>query len=150
MPVLANTTSISVTCCSNRSSSSNGYNNIGNNYLPPKGAYSNHGIRQMTPEDIGYSQEALRIAGVIIVAIVIAFIVILFALLVCSKVRSLRIQRDTFMLGDRAGIGPDLETITGGPEYTTTNGNNMDDEENSSNSSDRFYCKPISSTESID
>jgi hypothetical protein len=106
-------------------------------------------VRNLNTGDPGYSQDTLRIAGVIIVVIVIAFILVLFALLVCSKVRSLSGYDEQYIMGDRGAIGGGIDTVTGGLEYTTTtNGNNVADEDDSC-CSDSFYCKPISSGDSV-
>jgi hypothetical protein len=103
-------------------------------------------VRNVNYDDVGYNQEALRIAGVIIVVIVIAFILVLFALLVCSKVRSLRGHNDPYIISDRAvatgGAVVELDNATG--DYTTVNGSNADGGDGTC-CSDSFYCKPISS-----
>lgn len=106
-------------------------------------------VRNLNYDDVGYNQEALRIAGVIIVVIVIAFIFVLFALLVCTKVRSLRGHNDPYIMSDRAvatGGAVELDTATG--DYTTVNGSNADGGDGTC-CSDSFYCKPISSGASV-
>eukprot|EP00557_Chaetoceros_sp_GSL56_P012797 CAMPEP_0176486258 /NCGR_PEP_ID=MMETSP0200_2-20121128/5472_1 /TAXON_ID=947934 /ORGANISM="Chaetoceros sp., Strain GSL56" /LENGTH=160 /DNA_ID=CAMNT_0017882947 /DNA_START=240 /DNA_END=722 /DNA_ORIENTATION=+ len=73
-----------------------------------------------------HSQEALRIAGVIIVVIVIAFILVLFLLLLCSKARSPAggyYDRDRYILGDGVGAAAIVATDT---VNTSTNCNDLD------------------------